>query len=138
MGGAADGRVASGGVDQDEVGLFARLGERLLEAGEGLGVGGLGERGPVGAERMLDGHGRDDIVGVQPGPAMGEEVAGGLLAQVQVQHGDPGVGVKQCGGGMNGDGGLAGPALFVADHDDAGLRHVHSSLGIGPGRLTWP
>jgi hypothetical protein len=27
------------------------------------------------------------------------------------------------GGGVDGDGGLARPALFVADHDNAGLRH---------------
>src|SRR5690606_24858304 len=65
-------------------------------------------------------------VGLGPGGAVGEETLQRALAQVQVDDGDLATGMKKAGRDVNGQGGLARPALFIADDDDLRLRHVKS------------
>ncbi len=116
---AAHRGVAPGGVDQHIVGGLGRV-EHCLEPGQGLRLTQLGE---FGAGQVLHGHGRLDAVGLQPRPAMGEEMGHGLLAQVQVEDRELGAGMQQGRGDMDRQGGLARPALLVADDDDLGLGH---------------
>ena len=56
-----------------------------------------------------------------------EEALHRALAQVQIDDRHRAPGVQQAGHDVDGQGGLARPALFVADHDDTGLAHDFSS-----------
>jgi len=126
MGQPRQGRVAAGRVDDHEVGVLVRAGERLLEARQLLGLAGL-RQGHAIIGRMTDqGLGQHGILRRQPGPTVGEEAGHRRLAQVQVHDRHAGPAVQQGRGQVHGDGRLARPALFIAHHDDMRLRRHRS------------
>ena len=137
VGGTHDGGIGTGGVDQDKVRLARDVIEGRLEPRQLLGVGGLGQRVAGAADGMFDGHGRGRPIGRQPCRTVGEKVPHGLLAQVQVQHGDLGTAMEQRGDDVDGQGGFPRAAFLVADHNNAGLAHDDPLLdGRRKGRLS--
>ncbi|MNN37728.1 hypothetical protein D3C81_1516900 [compost metagenome] len=125
MRGARQGRVAAGRVDQDDVRHALRLGIGGVKARQLLGLVGLGQ-GLAVAHVRHDRHGQGLFVGRRPRPTVGEEALHRPLTQVQVDDGDLLARVQQAGDDVNGQGGLARPALFIADDDDLRLRHDES------------
>ncbi len=121
--GARQGRVAAGGVDQDDVRDGLRLGIGGLELRQLLDLVSLGQ-GLAVAHVRHEGQRQVVTVGRRPGGAVREEALHRPLAQVQINNCNLAARVQQAGDDVDGQGGLAGPALFIADDDDLRLRHV--------------
>src|SRR5690606_20319606 len=75
-----------------------------------------------------EGHGQDLTVAGGPDGAVGGEFGHRPLAQVEVDDGHAAAGVQQAADDVDGEGGVARPALFVADDDDRGVSHGFPSL----------
>ena len=110
---AGDRVVATGRVDDDDVGLSGEAADGGVEAGVVVIVEHF--------ERRLR------QVGLQPadgGGAVFEIARQGPLAAVEVERGDAVAGGRQGNGGMDGGGRFARPALFIGEDDEVRLCHV--------------
>ena len=124
-------RIPARCVDDQEIGVL------------GGGKGGLEPRqlfvfrrarqpGTVGEGIRLDRKGGGRAVCLKPGTTIGQESGQRPLAQVQIHDRDRMAGLHQTCEQVDGKGGLARPALFIADNDDPG----HPRLPTLDPRLT--
>ncbi len=125
--------VAAGGVDDDEVALLRQAAEAFLEVLGLFGFGGVEVAGLAGvdADHFRDRQRRAGVA--NPAGAVFEIASERALADVEIHDPDLHAHAQKADAEVHGDGGFAGPALFVAD--DNGVRQpratgcVRSSVG---------